>query len=202
MPGAPFPVDHSVTAVAVHPSGTLIFATRDEQHTGDGVAVFQLQSNGSLSPAPGSPYDTQIGPQALVVDPSGKYIYVADSTSYIDAFSIDETTGALTPLPGSPFPIPVPGNCAYGTSFPLDIIDPAGRYLYTADAWMDSISGFAVAGTNGTLTDVAGPSWADNGGSNVPIDCQTCVTNPISLAIDGSGKFLYGVNSDVEDISI
>jgi len=155
VPGAPFPVDHSVTAVAVHPSGTLIFATRDEQHTGDGVAVFQLQSNGSLSPAPGSPYDTQIGPQALVVDPSGKYIYVADSTSYIDAFSIDETTGALTPLPGSPFPIPVPGNCAYGTSFPLDIIDPAGRYLYTADAWMDSISGFAVAGTNGTLTDVA-----------------------------------------------
>ena len=67
VPGSPFPVNHSVTAVAVHPNGNLVFATRDEQAAGDRVAVFQVQSDGSLKPAPGSPYSTQNGPQALVV---------------------------------------------------------------------------------------------------------------------------------------
>jgi lactonase family protein with 7-bladed beta-propeller len=209
VPGDPFPVDRSVTAVAVHPSGKLIFAARDEQHPGDGVAVFQLQSNGSLTPAPGSPYTTQIGPQALVVDPSGKYLYVAEQSgylqSYIDAFAIDETTGALTALPGSPFQIPIPSNCAAGAASPFDILDVAGNYLYTPDAWMDSISGFAIAGSNGTLTDIAGSPWPDENGCNVPPQCDTsCYDNPISLAMDGTGKFLYGLNSapDVDDIAI
>ena len=208
VPGAPFPVDRSVSAVAVHPNGKLIFAARDEQHPGDGVAVFQLQSNGSLLAAPGSPYVTQIGPQALVVDPSGKYLYVAeqsgDQESYIDALEIDESSGALTPLPGSPFQIPIPSNCAAGAANPFDIIDLAGNYLYTADTFMDSISGFAIVGTTGTLTDVAGSPWPDNGGCDVPPQCTSCYDNPISLAVDGTGKFLYGLNSaaDIDDISI
>jgi 6-phosphogluconolactonase len=199
VPGDPFPVNHSVTAVAVHPSGKLIFATRDEEASGDGVAVFQLQSNGSLAQAPGSPYDTQWGPQALIVDPSGKYLYVADQSSYIDAFSIDESSGALTPLAGSPFLIPVPSSCPDSAPFALDIIDPAGKYIYTADAGMDSISGFSIASANGTLTDLAGSPWADNGGCSNP---QGIEFNPKSLAIDGTGKFLYGVNGEVETISI
>jgi 6-phosphogluconolactonase (cycloisomerase 2 family) len=204
VPGAPFAVDRSVTAVAVHPSGTLIFSTRDEEASGDGVAVFQLQSNGSLAQAPGSPYDTQIGPQAMVVDPSGKYLYVADGNSYIDAFSINETAATLTPLPGSPFTIPVPSNCSSDgrAAYPRDIIDPVGKYIYTADSSMDSISGFTVSSANGTLTDVAGSPWADNGGCDVPVSCDSCSNNPSSLAIDGSGKFLYAVNAELLDISI
>lgn len=206
VPGDPFPVDRTVSAVAVHPSGKLIFAAREELHPGDGVAVFQLQSDGSLLPAAGSPYATQIGPQALVVDPSGKYLYVAEQTgpqeSYIEAFSINGTSGALTPLPGSPFHISIPNNCAAGAASPFDIIDSAGKYLYTADAWMDSVSGLAIGGTTGTLTEIAGSPWPDNGGCDVPPTCETCAANPISLAVDGTGKFLYGVNQEVRDISI
>jgi sugar lactone lactonase YvrE len=145
-------------AVAVHPSGTLIFAARDENAAGDGVAVFQLQSNGSRVEAPGSPYDTQTGPQALVVDPSGKYLYVADTTGYINAFSIDVASATLTPLSGSPFTIPLPSNCSADGlgAAARDIIDPVGIYLYPADAGMDSISGFSIA--NGAITSIAGLS--------------------------------------------
>jgi 6-phosphogluconolactonase (cycloisomerase 2 family) len=203
VPGAPFPVDRSVTAVAVHPSGKLIFAARNEQAAGDGVAVFQLQSNGALVQAAGSPYATQIGPQTLVVDPSGKYLYVADfaefinsvNRDYIDAFEIDESSGSLTPVAGSPFPIPVASNCTYGSANATDIIDLAGTNVYTADSWMDSISGFTITGSNGTLTDMAGSPWADEGGCVSPPDCSSCSLNPSSLAIDGTGKFLYGLNS-------
>lgn len=205
--GSPFPVGRSVTAVAVHPNGKLIFATRDEQAAGDGVEVFQRQSDGSLKPAPGSPYATQIGPQALIVDPSGKYLYVADfsdrsgTSDYIDAFEINGTSGTLTPVPGSPFPIPVPGNCTAGAADATDVIDLAGKYLYTADAWMDSISGFAIGGA-GTLTDISGSPWPDYGGCNFPPSCSWCSSNPSSLAIDGTGKFFYGINSNIWDISI
>jgi 6-phosphogluconolactonase (cycloisomerase 2 family) len=206
VPGDPFPVDRSVTAVAVHPSGKWIFATRDEQAAGDGVAVFELQSNGSLAPATGSPYATENGPEALVVDPTGNYLYVADQNgygnSYIDAFEINQTTGALTPVSGSPFALADPA-CGSGGLDPTDIIDTAGTYVYLADRLADSISGFGI-GASGTLTQIAGSPWADYGSCPIPPYCDNCVGNPVSLAIDGTGKFLYGVNtgSDVYDIAI
>lgn len=198
VPGSPFPVNRSVTAVAVHPSGKLVFATRDENAAGDGVEVFQVQSNGALTQAPGSPYSTQNGPQALVVDPSGKYLYVADGSGYIDAFEISETSAALTPLPGSPFKLTTTGSCG---AFPTDIIDPFGKNLYTANAFEDSISGYAIGSTTGALTQIAGSPWADSGGC-VTVNCPQCAFNPESLAVDGSGKFLYALNGDIEDISI
>lgn len=203
VPGAPFPVDHSVMAVAVHPSGKLVFAARSENNSGDGVSVFEVQSNGSLVEAPGSPYDTQPGPQAMVVDPSGKYLYVVENVGYINAFSIDEASATLTALPGSPFTIPVPANCSADdmAAAPQDIIDPIGAYLYTADAGMESISGFSIA--NGALTSVAGSPWADNGGCKPPIACDYgCPNVPNSIAVDGTGKFLYGVNGELGTISI
>jgi 6-phosphogluconolactonase (cycloisomerase 2 family) len=187
-----------VTAVAVHPSGKFVFATRDENAAGDGVAVFQVQNNGSLKAAPGSPYSTQNGPQALVVDATGKYLYVAEATDYIDAFEIDQTTGALTPLPGSPYKLSTPNpSCS---AFPFDIINPLGKYLYTANAFNDSISGYTIEKTTGTLTQIAGSPWPDEGGC-API-CPPCAFNPEALAVDGSGKFLYGINGDMEEIAI
>jgi 6-phosphogluconolactonase (cycloisomerase 2 family) len=179
VPGAPFPVDRSVTAVAVHPSGNLIFATRDEEAAGDGIAVFDLQSDGSLRAAPGSPYSTQIGPQALVVDPGGKYLYVADYSGYIDAFSINASASTLTPLPGSPYRLTA--NCGGSAQMnPNDMLELSGQYLYTADLWGDAISGFSIG--DGTLSEISGSPY--------------CLNFPSSLAVDGTGKFLYARTPD------
>jgi 6-phosphogluconolactonase (cycloisomerase 2 family) len=198
VPGAPFAVNRSVTAVAVHPNGKLIFATRDEYASGDGVAVFELQSNGSLVQAPGSPYTTELAPQALVVDPSGKYLYVADGSGYIDAFEINTSTSALTPVSGSPFKLTIPSNCEF-TGFPTDIIDFNGKQLYSADSSIDSISGYSI-GSAGGLTQISGSPWADNGGCQQ--NCPQCASNPDSLAVDGTGKFLYAHDGDMSEISI
>src|ERR1700722_7717286 len=203
VPGAPFPANRAVSVVAVHPSGKLIFAARDENSTsGDGVAVFELQSNGSLVQAPGSPYSTQSGPLAMVVDPTGKYLYIADASNYIDAFNIDTSNATLSPLPGSPFKISVPSDChPHSGAFPNAIIAPAGKYLYTADSFMDSISGYSIGGS-GVPTEIAGSPWPIDGGCDVPPTCQQCAFNPYSVAVDGTGKFLYAFNSDIESISI
>jgi DNA-binding beta-propeller fold protein YncE len=134
------------------------------------------------------------------LDPGGKYLYVASANDFIDAFDIDTISGGLTPLPGSPFKLRAPSNCS-GLN-PYDIIDPAGKYLYTADIFADSISGFAIGSTAGVPTELAGSPWPDEGGCNVPVLCQSCAFNPMSLAVDGTGKFMDGLNSDTEEIAI
>jgi DNA-binding beta-propeller fold protein YncE len=127
VPGSPYPVKRSVSAVAVHPSGHIVFAARAEYAAGDGVAVFKINSDGTLTEAPGSPYSTQSGPQALMVDPVGNYLYVADGSGSIDIFKIDIVADALTPVPGSPFAI---NNNTCGGAYPVDLFELFGTQLY------------------------------------------------------------------------
>ena len=200
VPGTPFPANRSVAAVAVHPSGTLIFAALSEYAQGDGVAVFQLQEDGSLQEAAGSPYPTQTGPQALKVDPSGNYLYVADGSGYVEAFAINGASATLVPLPGSPYAV---SGETCGSSYPRDILDPLGSKLYVADAVNSVIGGYTIDPGAGTLMPMAGSPWPDDGVcQGVGIDDPLFDYNPKSLAIDGTGKFLYALNELDRNIAI
>jgi hypothetical protein len=62
-------------------------------------------STGALTPIPGSPFSAGAAPVSVAVDPSGRFVYVANSMSNnVSGFTIDPTNGALTPISGSPFP--------------------------------------------------------------------------------------------------
>ena len=197
VPGSPFPVNRSVTAVAVAPSGKFVFAAGNEDAAGDGIEVFQVESNGSLVKAPGSPFATENGPRALVVDPTGKYLYVGDDSNYLEAFAIS-SSGYLTPLAGSPYSMPLPKNgCGVN---PTDIVDPFGTRLYTADSGDNSVSGYNINGSTGIPTQIAGSPWSGEGGCIGGINQSAF--NPVALAVDGQGKFLYGLNAENESISI
>jgi 6-phosphogluconolactonase (cycloisomerase 2 family) len=193
VPGAPFPVNRAVTAVAVHPSGDYVYAAASEQAPGDGIAVFQVQSNGSLTEISGSPFATQPGPQALVVDPTGHYLYVADYSNYIEVFQINQSTGALTEDSGSPYEIPVPAACGSGaTANPTDIIDVSGTSIYTPDEFIGYVSGWSISSTTGELTPMSDSPFSDGGCATNP---NGYYPEPWSLAIDGTGKFMYVNNS-------
>jgi len=205
VPGTPFAAHRSVAAVAVHPSGKLVFAALSEYAAGDGVAVFQLQDDGSLQLAPGSPYATRNGPQAFAQDPAGNYLYVADGNGgngYIEAFAVDSISAALTPLPGSPFQVPaIVAECE--ASYPVSLFDLAGNYLYAADGVEGVVDGYAVAPSVGTLTDLSRSPWEDThceGGGG--IDYPQALMSPRSLAVDRSGKFLYALNNWEQNIAI
>jgi 6-phosphogluconolactonase (cycloisomerase 2 family) len=205
VPGTPFAANRSVTAVAVHPSGLLVFAALSEYAPGDGVAVFQVQSDGSLQMAPGSPYPTETGPQAFTMDPNGYYLYVADGSGYIDAFQINGAAATLSPLPGSPYQLPIT-SCEPGVSFsayPVSLLDLGGNDLYAANGVAGVIDGFGVASDAGTLTALSGSPWEDThceGGSG--IDYPQAWMSPKSLAVDGTGKFLYALNNFENNIAI
>jgi 6-phosphogluconolactonase len=111
-----------------------------------------------LTPIAGTPFSTNgLSSTAAQIEPSGKFLYVSNQVSAnIQAYAIDQTTGVLTNVPGSPF--------ATGEfPFPLQI-DASGKYLYVAAFTSRTVSSYAIDATTGALTLVssvqtgAGPS--------------------------------------------
>jgi 6-phosphogluconolactonase (cycloisomerase 2 family) len=178
------------------------WAARSEYAAGDGVDVFQVQSDGTLKEAPGSPYSTQNGPQALVVDPSGTYLYIATASGYIEIFQIDTVSAALTPVAGSPLAI---NDNTCGGAYPVDLFDLSGKQLYAADGVTSVLDGYNIGPTTGTLTQITGSPWQNTGGCQGigGIDNPAAAYAPRSLAVDGTGKFLYALNeTPLQNIAI
>jgi 6-phosphogluconolactonase (cycloisomerase 2 family) len=169
--------------IASEPSGKYVYTAN--QGSAD-VSGFALNaSTGVLTALPGSPYLSGPVPVALVIDHAGKFVYVANSAApSISGFSINPSTGDLTPVPGSPFA---------ADFFPRTFaIDPLGKFLYVgiASSFMgDSTEVMAFSiGSSGALTPVPGSPF-------------TAGRNPLAVATDAAGKFLYVGNTDDHTLS-
>jgi len=140
------------------------------------ISAFHLD----LTPVPGSPFPAGGNPLSLAVGASGKFLYSAnpDATSpSISGFSIDPTSGTLSPLSGSPFPLPVSHYMA---------TDQTGAYLYVTSG--ASIVGYAIDATTGALT--ALPGFPVAAGANA-----------YSVSIDPLNQFLYVANDGAANVS-
>jgi 6-phosphogluconolactonase len=143
------------------------------------VLGYQLDSSSRAAAAvPGSPFDSQgRGPTSAASDPLGRFLFVGNyyPASTIAAFAIDGTSGALTPVTGSPFPTSV------GPSSP--VVGPSGRYLYVGNArgLNAPVSVFSIDGT-GHLTDVSS---------------STAARDAWALAVAPSGAYLYMADGGV-----
>ena len=67
-------------------------------------------TSGALTPVPGSPFAVVLDLTSVAVDPTGKFAYVGNCGDFCGAgsagvwgYTINATSGALTPIPGSPF---------------------------------------------------------------------------------------------------
>ena len=101
------------------------------------------------------------------------------STSAIPGYSKDNTTGALTILPGAPFADRLEGG--------LVAIDGLGKFLFVLNPASDSISMYQIDGSNGALTEVPKSPFA----AGATVNPNLAPSNPVSLATEQSGKFLY-----------
>lgn len=197
VPGSPFTGSLTDDALTIDRTGKYLYASATS--TGNGaVAAFEInQTNGSLTPVPGSPFLTptyagctqfcSMSPSDLEVDPSGKYLYAAENVQdSVAGFNIDQTTGALTNLPGSPY---AEGTFDTGTT-PKDAlrlsIDPSGKFIYVADDEGNDFSLFKLNETTGVLT------FAGSLG-NVSNDTLTGVCGPYTVNVDPSGTFVYSL---------
>jgi 6-phosphogluconolactonase (cycloisomerase 2 family) len=109
--------------------------------------------------------------------PGGTFLYVSDfNTGSVYAYSINQSTGALTPVSGSPFSHP----SLSGHGGPI-AINPAGTYLFVSSA-----SGTIVSFTVNSQTGLLMPNTAAS-----PVNDSNL---PGYLIVDSSGKFLIASN--------
>ena len=109
--GSPFATGATAQSLAVDPSGRFAYVT-----TSGGISGYTISATtGALTPIAGSPFAIPGCSgggmcDSVAVDPSAKFVYVVNFFDYslvasdVYGESIDATTGALTPIAGSPFP--------------------------------------------------------------------------------------------------
>jgi 6-phosphogluconolactonase (cycloisomerase 2 family) len=105
--GALTPVPGNPQSIAVHgtisidPKGRFLLAPEIS-----GVAVYTINTTtGALAAVAGSPFSTGTDPGVVSVDPMDRFVYVVNGGSAnVSEFTL-ESTGALTPLAGSPVPV-------------------------------------------------------------------------------------------------
>jgi 6-phosphogluconolactonase (cycloisomerase 2 family) len=139
---------------------------------------------------PGSPFAAGAYPFPVAVDPTGQLAYVPNSGSNnVSAYTINSATGALTPVPGSPFAVAGPTSGAVGPT--AVTVDPTGQFAYVAVyASLSYVSAYAINPATGALAAVPGSpvATADYPHSIVttspaaPLPTITAVVNAASYA--------------------
>jgi 6-phosphogluconolactonase (cycloisomerase 2 family) len=180
--GSPFSASGADTAVT-DPKGRFLFVG------GEGVGaitVFKIdQTTGALTTTGTFQSFNMVSADSLAVDGKGNFLYVGQGQVNpplpVTAFSIDQTTGALSEIQGSPFPLGVATVHA----------DPSGKFLLGVagildqpnSATDDHISVFSIDSTFGTPTAVAGSPFSTTAA-------------PFEFAIHPSGQFVYTFGED------
>ncbi len=100
VPGSPFNPKTSYTGLSSTPDSAFLYASAVLPN--NEVDAFSIQSDGELFPVIGSPYGNPNTPIDIVVEPTGRFVYVADYGDGISGYAIN-SDGSLTSLPGSPY---------------------------------------------------------------------------------------------------
>ncbi len=135
--GVPVAAGIQPTAIALDPSGSHLYVT----DSGNSSVLGWNVSAGSLTPISGSPFTAGGSPSAIVIDATGKFAYVANAQdSNVTGYTI--SNGQLSRI----------ATFATDTQ-PIAIgIDPAmNQYLYTINFLSNTVSGFQLNATNGSL---------------------------------------------------
>ncbi len=153
-------------SIVIMPSGKFLYIN---DLTGGRIFGYQIGSDGSLIPVPGSPFTLPANgqPTLVSVDGSSRFLYCPLLSGGVAAAAIDATTGAITDVLGSPFPT---------ADSPTGIVTSPSGYVYVSNN-SGAVDGFKIGG-DGALTPVAGSPYL------------TAFT-AMGPAVDATGQFLY-----------
>ena len=161
VPGSPFAVGPVSSSVAVGPNGRFAYVAANNPFTGFG-SVFAYAINartGALTPVPGSPFAAGLASSSMAMSPNGQFAYVTNGSEgdsgivgSVSAYTINATTGALTPVPGSPF--------AAGLGPRSVAVSPNGQFAYVANVFSKDVWAYAINAATGALTPVPASPFA------------------------------------------
>jgi 6-phosphogluconolactonase len=174
--GPAFPIGLSLLNMRLTPSGNYLYITSSAgQFNGDGSIVGFSVTGGSLQPV-SAPIDSDgRNPNGLAIDPSGTYLYAANTQSNsISIFTIG-SSGTLLEVPNSPL------ADTYTSPVSL-ILDPTGTYLYVANLGSANVAVYSISSTSGLPTALT---------TSTTTGAFTTESNPNFLVADPSGKYLF-----------
>jgi YVTN family beta-propeller protein len=181
-------------SIAVDPSGKFAYVASEGCDAEGYVSMYTINPTTGALASLGPPMPTNDeNTDYVTVDPSGKYAYVASSGNVWDidfgsilTVAINPTTGALTPTTGG---INATGINGTPQLFNSVALDPSGKFAYAADGGAfpagsfggsSSVSMYTVSSTTGALTSIG----------------MIAAEQPVSVAVDPSGKFVYVANEN------
>jgi len=171
--GSPFATGPYPADMKFSPSGELLATSNLGVPLGSGVpttSIFSVGSNGSLSPAPGSPFVFGAGERAgrLSFHPSGELLALTSTLGHVHVLSVSPE-GELAQIDGSPFPT--------GSVGPYDVeFSPTGELLAVPNREDGTVLVFDVS-PSGALSEVEGSPF------------ETSPT-PNTIAFSPSGELL------------
>lgn len=162
VPGLSYP-----NSIVMDPLGRFIWIA-SWNASSESVRTYAVNSStGTLS------FSTSISSQqyALVAHPTGNYVYGVNVNDHtISGYSVNQSTGALALLSGSPL-------STGAASSPFRIaITPDGRFAYVANQGSSTISIFSINTATGALASAGSVSTA---------------SSPYGIRIHPKGRYLY-----------
>lgn len=207
-PGSPYSGFGLLAGLAISPNGKYLYLSDGYEPAGDSVLAFAInQATGDLTQIVGGPFATGANPQSLAIDPSGRFLYAgfvgglnADPLmpgypSGIAAYTIDESSGSLSPIAGS---------FGAGTQAYELLIDPSGQFLFSGDAEYSinastgSLSTIAAATTLPSIVNIGGAAL-DTGGS---LDNIIALPSSIGPPYPPNDLFVYSINASTGAIAV
>lgn len=175
--GSPF-ATFGADSITSDPTGRFLFVGNDT--TGQ-ISVFQINATtGALTATAGSPFSAfnLDFAHVLAVDGTGKFLYAGQGSAFLPVygFSIDQNSGALSPMVGSPFGLNVAGvRTDFTGKYAIGISGITGdKSLYV----------FGIDATTGALASVTGSPF-------------TTVANQLfDLKVHPSSQFVYSFGED------
>ena len=201
LPGSPFPAQRRTREITIHPSGKFLYASNGFSNS---VSAYRInEQTGGLTALSASPYSAgdfggidylskrmmdvppEAGgmPHSIDMDQQGQFVFVANKAAgSVSVFGIDEITGELKAVTGSPFFV---GFNPYRSR-----VHPSGRFVLTT-LWADGkVAVHALDRSSGRLTEVSGSPFATN--SQTPVD----------LKFSPDGSQVYVSNFDGNEITL
>jgi 6-phosphogluconolactonase (cycloisomerase 2 family) len=177
--GSPFAAGTRPLSVAVDPSGRFVYVANVGSGVADPGTVSAYTMNpttGALSAVAGSPFAAGGGPDAVVVDPTGRFLYVANygfpGSGTVSAYTINPATGVLAAVSGSPFP-------SGGSGSDSVTVDSSGRFVYVTNLLSDTVTAYTINAATGALTRIGTQ------------DLVVTNARPVSITMNPARGFVY-----------
>ena len=190
--GSPVAADFGAHSVAIDPLSKFVYVANDGifEETGGSLSTYIANDTTGVLMTTATINGVCPGlcaPYSVIVDPSGKFVYVANEGGFaptgVSMFTIDATTGALTSI----------GTVGAGGRAVSVAVDPTGKFVYVTNisngfpGENNIVSMFTIDATTGALTSIG---------------TIAAGTYPVSVVVDPTGKFAYVANSNSNDVSM